>query len=85
MLRHELAHLYLDVSWKVLPYSVAEPLATALAFTGACSVQKNRQRDYAIIRSQWAQLSLMGECERQQLVSDILSATPGVREKLSLP
>jgi hypothetical protein len=85
LLRHELAHLYLDLSWKVLPYSVSEPLATALAATDTCRIQKNRQSDYASLRQSWIHLSRLDECERQQLFSDILSATPDVREKLPLP
>lgn len=84
LLRHELAHLYLDVSWKVLPYSVSEPLATALAKAETCELQKPRQWDYEVIRLRWSQMGQLSECEVQQLFADVLGAGPDVRERLPL-
>ncbi|GAB4426016.1 MAG: hypothetical protein OHK0011_07440 [Turneriella sp.] len=68
----------------MLPYSAAEPLATAIAFTGVCNLQKNRVQDDANLKSQWAELAYLDECERQQVFHDILSAPADAREKLPL-
>lgn len=84
LFRHELAHLYLDVTWKVLPYSASEPLAQALAFSGACILQKNRTLGDDTLRHRWLIRASLAPCEAQQLFADILSAAPGVREALPL-
>lgn len=84
LLRHELAHLYIDVRWRVLPYTVSEPLATALAFSETCALRAEGQADKNTLAAQWSQLSKLTECERQQLWVDILSSAPEVRDRLPL-
>ncbi len=84
LLRHELAHLYLDTSWKVLPYPVSEPLAKALAFTGACTLLKDPILDGDTLKHRWSIRASFSECERQQLLADILVAAPDVRDGLAL-
>lgn len=84
LLRHELAHLYIDTSWKVLPYPTSEPLAAALGYSGACNLEKRQQQNAHAVREAWGNLVSMTECERQQLFADVLSIAPEVREKLPL-
>jgi len=84
LLRHEIAHLYLDLSWKVLPYSVSEPLAQALAYPGNCTLKKSHTNNSQALADRWKNRGNMNSCEKQKLFSDILSAAPEARESLPL-
>jgi len=80
LLKHELAHAYLDTAWRILPYSVTEPLAQAMATDEACKLLKNKNaRNLA---ERWRSRSDLKTCELLQLLKDILNATPAEREIL---
>jgi hypothetical protein len=84
LLRHELAHLYLDITWMILPYSVSEPLARAIAFSNPCELRRRESDDDDSLRQRWSMRKSLTECEMQQLFSDVVSASPAVRNTLPL-
>lgn len=84
LLRHELAHLYLDLRWKVLPYSIAEPLANALATAELCPQNQNSLLASEALHERWRMRSALDTCGLQQLLQDIFSADKETRESLPL-
>lgn len=83
LLRHELAHLYLDLRWKVLPYPVAEVFAKALAYGNNCQLSRNPP-PAGMLANRWQQRLQMHECELQQLLLDVLCVDSALRESLPL-
>ncbi len=83
-LMHELAHLYLDLRWKVLPYPVSEPLVLAMAEPEKCTIDPPKYRDDAAITNAWKSRANLPRCELVNLLHSVLSAESGVRDALPL-
>jgi len=82
-LRHELAHLYLDLAWKLLPYRVSEPFARVLEQQKDCSVALN-EPPVLELQARWRQRHMANFCEMVALLRDVLRAPLPVREALPL-
>lgn len=82
-LRHELAHLYLDLAWKVLPYKISEPLVKNMEQHKQCQVQ-NSVVEGGDIEARWRKRHLANTCETELLLRDLLRAPKSVREALPL-
>ena len=83
-LMHELAHLYLDLRWKVLPYSVSEPLVVALADTTKCEIQSGKYVESAAMQKAWKNRANLSACELMDLLRSVLRAENSMREALPL-
>lgn len=84
-LRHELAHLYLDLAWKVLPYRVSEPFARVLEQPKDCSLALAQHDQQAVeLQARWRQRHTANFCEMVTLLRDVLRAPLPVREALPL-
>lgn len=82
-LRHELAHLYLDLAWKVLPYKISEPLVKSMEQQKQCQVQ-NSVVEGGDIEARWRERHLANTCKTELLLRDLLRAPKSVREALPL-
>ena len=83
-LMHELAHLYLDLRWKILPYSVSEPLVSAIAEPEKCGPSTGRYITPQAIKDAWRERTHLSRCELLDLLRSVLRADAGVREALPL-
>lgn len=82
-LRHELAHLYLDLAWKVLPYTISEPLVNVMQAPSKCNTLLN-EKPAASIPERWQARRGASACEIESLVSDLLKAPKEMRDSLPL-
>lgn len=80
-LRHEIAHVYLDLRWRVLPYPVAEPLVLAVADPAKCATLPPATSTLA---ERWRQRQSLARCELLQLLGDVLNAPAPARDQLPL-
>jgi hypothetical protein len=78
-LMHELAHIYLDMRWRILPYPVSEPLALAMAVPEKCDATKMTADE---LRTTWPKRNELDRCEMVNLIRNILRAPDDVRERL---
>lgn len=83
-LMHELAHLYLDLRWKVLPYSVSEPLVLTMVETEKCETRPEKYAAPEIIQNAWKDRANLSRCELMNLLRSVLMAESSVREALPL-
>lgn len=83
-LMHELAHLYLDLRWKVLPYSVSEPLVLAMAHPEKCEILAEKHTQPEAIQSAWKNRANLSRCELMALLRSALMADKSVRDALPL-
>jgi len=81
---HELAHLYLDLRWKVLPYSVSEPFAEALAHTDACEPDHNQSLAAEDINRVWRDRGALDRCQLRSLLWAVLHTDTETRNALPL-
>ena len=84
LLIHEMAHLYLDLRWKILPYSISEPLVQAMAQTDKCELTPKRHPSHESIRAAWRDRANLSPCELRDLLRAILFSDNGLRETLPL-
>lgn len=82
-LRHELAHLYLDLTWKVLPYKISEPLVNVMQVAPDCSPAASKNRA-ASVRERWQARQEASACETEALVRDLLRSAKETRDSLPL-
>lgn len=80
-LMHEIAHAYLDLRWRVLPYSVAEPFVLAMADTAKCDTLPPETSD---LPDRWRRRNSLSRCELLGLLGDVLSAPAATRDTLPL-
>lgn len=81
---HEMAHLYLDLRWKILPYAVSEPFVQALAHAEKCQLPLQRYSSGESIRAAWKDRENLSRCELQGLLRSILLSGGDLRETLPL-
>lgn len=81
LLRHELAHLYLDLRWQVLPYPIAEPFAQALAQRGSCPPINFAGE---ALHESWERRLTLDDCGRLALLRALLAAPASERNRLPL-
>lgn len=80
-LMHEMAHVYLDMRWKVLPYPVSEPFALALADPVKCALTTPAPGS---LHDRWHARAELQRCELLQLLKDVLMADAQTRDSLPL-
>lgn len=80
-LMHEMAHVYLDLRWRILPYSVSEPFVLAMANTEPCPGPIVAKTTLA---ERWRERSQLSRCELLLLLSDVLKADVSARDRLPL-
>lgn len=83
-LMHELAHLYLDLRWRILPYSVSEPLVVALTEPEKCQLAATRYISPESIRNGWKDRKSLPRCDLLDLLRAVLSAEGTTRDALPL-
>jgi hypothetical protein len=83
-LMHELAHLYLDLRWKVLPYSVSEPLVLAMAVPEKCDITSEKYAPPEAMQNAWKNRANLSRCEQLNLLRTVLQTEAGVRDALPL-
>lgn len=83
-LMHELAHLYLDLRWKILPYSVSEPLVSAMAEPEKCGPGAGKYMAPQAIKDAWRGRANLSRCDLLDLLRSVLQADAEVREALPL-
>lgn len=83
-LMHELAHVYLDTRWKVLPYSVSEPFVLAMSDVSPCESPHGAAEGNPPLRQRWANRKELSRCELLALLTEVLNAPQATRESLPL-
>lgn len=84
LLKHELAHLYLDLRWKILPYPVAEPFAVAMESEELCPIADHPLTNEEDLRGAWRTRTGRGTCDLLQLLKEVLKAEAPLRDSLPL-
>jgi hypothetical protein len=82
-LNHELAHAYLDMRWRVLPYPIAEPLVLVMADPAPCELVTKTPEPQRL-RTRWANRTQISRCELLQLLKDVLNSGAELRDSLPL-
>ena len=82
-LRHELAHLYLDAAWRVLPYGTSERLVEAMQLVHECR-GSSKIREGPDLQIRWRNRTNLNGCELEILLRDILAAPNADRDALPL-
>ncbi len=80
-LMHEMAHVYLDMRWQVLPYPVAEPFVLAMSDTAKCTTAPAQT---APLQDRWKARADLPRCELLKLLIDVLNSDAGLRSTLPL-
>jgi hypothetical protein len=80
-LMHELAHVYLDLRWKVLPYPVSEPLALAMSDPAQCGAAPAQT---GALKDRWQMRANLHRCELLNLLKDVLNSDAEIRNALPL-
>lgn len=83
-LMHELAHVYLDARWKVLPYSVSEPLVLAMSDVSKCERPHAAAEGNPPLRERWRNRKNLPRCDLLALLAEVLNAPAAIRESLPL-
>lgn len=83
-LRHELAHLYLDTAWKVLPYRISEEMVAIMVRDAVCAENLLHLKGNHEIRSAWKHRNNLSECDAEALLRGIISAPQVERDALPL-
>ena len=83
-LAHELAHLYLDMRWKILPYSVSEPFVLAMAEPEKCHLAAAKYTSPESISNAWKDRKSLTRCGLFDLLRAVLLADGAVRDTLPL-
>lgn len=81
---HELAHLYLDLRWRVLPYSVSEPLVAAMTSTESCHTATPANLSGDALVTAWRARADYSPCELNDLLKAVFNAESALRDKLPL-
>ena len=84
LLAHELAHVYLDMRWKILPYSVSELFVVAMAEPEKCEMHASNVSSKESIQASWKARASLAPCELLLLLRAILDAEDSVRDALPL-
>lgn len=82
-LRHEVAHLYLDLAWRVLPYHTSEHLVRFMQTEPECK-HPPKMPDELDVQHRWRNRQTSSSCELEQLLRDILTAPAATQDKLPL-
>ncbi|HRP69090.1 MAG TPA: hypothetical protein PLY93_06125 [Turneriella sp.] len=80
-LTHELLHLYLDLRWQVLPYSISEPFVVAMNNFNSCP---NIHEIKSSLPERWQRRKEIDTCGVKNLIIDILQASTDERKKIPL-
>lgn len=78
-LMHELAHVYLDIRWQVLPYPVAEPLVAAMEITEKCELAGFKPVPKEILTQRWQDRENLDRCGKVKLIRDVLNSEADIR------
>lgn len=83
-LRHELAHLYLDTAWRILPYAISEQLVEIMMSDSVCGVMPVMANNSFDLKVKWKNRRNLVDCEAQQLLRNAIAAPPAKRDELPL-
>lgn len=81
---HELAHVYLDIRWQVLPYSISEPLAASMEKSEKCPLPEFVAVDKNFLAERWAERDSLPHCEMVRLLRDVFYSEADIRLGLLL-
>lgn len=81
-LNHEMAHLYLDLRWRTLPYSISEPLVVVMVNPAKCSA--NSIGIEPPLHERWKGRHFLEICDKKNLLKQILNAPKQERDTLPL-
>lgn len=81
---HELAHVYLDTRWRVLPYSVSEPLVLAMSDVSKCESPHGAAGGNPPLPQRWVNRKEMPRCDLLALLAEVLNAPQATRDSLPL-
>lgn len=83
LLRHELAHLYLDLRWRPLPYSTSEFLVRTIVSKKECATNFV-PLDNETVRRQWIARRELDTCGITYLLKNIFAMEPFSRNLLPI-
>jgi hypothetical protein len=81
-LRHELAHLYLDLRWRMLPYRTAELLVEAMSRDENCAEPSVSKLKRDTLEKLWQKRNIISMCEKKDLLRHLFQTTPEIRATL---
>ena len=83
-LKHELAHLYLDLRWRILPYSITEPFVLAMANLNRCTLSEAIAQNTRPLVDRWSARADLSACDNLLLLRDVLNSEADTRAALPL-